>query len=136
MGKERGAMDRRGFLGRGAGALGGVVGGVWGGAAVGATAPRLEQDAACIGRAVIACGAIEGRRCDLDRALMGLRGTGGVEPAALLRTETLARQVHRDFTDGHVVQVNGWVLSLTEARVCAVVALDLDGTDIATGAGA
>lgn len=36
---------------------------------------------------------------------------------------SLARQVRDDFADGRTVLVNGWVLSATEARQCALFSL-------------
>jgi hypothetical protein len=33
------------------------------------------------------------------------------------------RSVHKDFEDGRVVNLGGWIVSLTEARLCAVAAL-------------
>src|SRR5690606_29257250 len=35
----------------------------------------------------------------------------------------VARQERRDFAAGRTVTVDGWVLSLTEARLCAIAAL-------------
>jgi hypothetical protein len=34
-----------------------------------------------------------------------------------------AELVRRDFTEGHTVEVQGWVLSITEARQCALYSL-------------
>ena len=39
-----------------------------------------------------------------------------------LRAHVL-RSVHKDFEDGRVVNLGGWIVSLTEARLCAVAAL-------------
>jgi F420-0:gamma-glutamyl ligase len=39
----------------------------------------------------------------------------------------LAQRVQQDFVDGHVVHVDGWVLSLTEARQCALHSLTARG---------
>jgi hypothetical protein len=53
-----------------------------------------------------------------------------VTPAALLTTN--AAQIHEDLVDGDVVEVDGWVLSTTEARISALAAFDagvLDGQD-------
>jgi hypothetical protein len=54
--------------------------------------------------------AIAGRHPLLARVL----GTPRVDPAALVR---------RDFAEGRTVEVDGWVLSLTEARQCALLSL-------------
>lgn len=37
--------------------------------------------------------------------------------------EAIAEQVRADFASGHVVIIDGWTMSLTEARACALVAL-------------
>lgn len=42
---------------------------------------------------------------------------------ALSFRRPIERQVHDDFEDGRTVLVGGWVLSLTEARQCAVYSL-------------
>lgn len=36
------------------------------------------------------------------------------------RRAWLARQVRQDFREGHTTSVEGWVLSVTEARLCAL----------------
>lgn len=43
---------------------------------------------------------------------------GGTEDFAALR-----RRIHREFDAGEVARVDGWVLALTEARLCALVFL-------------
>jgi hypothetical protein len=44
--------------------------------------------------------------------------------AAILASRmSIARVVRRDFTTGRTVLVNGWVLSATEARQCALFSL-------------
>jgi hypothetical protein len=42
--------------------------------------------------------------------------------------QRIAEQVARDFSEGAVVNVDGWMLSLTETRLCALAALSMDGT--------
>ncbi len=42
-----------------------------------------------------------------------------VDPIALLAV--LQRQVRRDFELGRTIEVDGWILSVTEARLCALV---------------
>jgi hypothetical protein len=37
--------------------------------------------------------------------------------------EVIARRVREDFREGRVVRLRGWVVSRTEARLCALVAL-------------
>jgi hypothetical protein len=41
---------------------------------------------------------------------------------AVLR-ERVRRRVRRDFVEGQVALVDGWILSITEARLCALAAL-------------
>lgn len=36
----------------------------------------------------------------------------------------LAERQKRDFAEGRTVTIDGWILSVTEARLCAIVALD------------
>jgi hypothetical protein len=45
----------------------------------------------------------------------------GTVPAAL--SARLDQQVQRDFAGGLTVKVNGWILSVTEARQCALYSL-------------
>jgi hypothetical protein len=49
-------------------------------------------------------------------------GEEPLTPSAALSAR-LAGQVRRDFADGRTVMVNGWVLSVTEARQCALYSL-------------
>jgi len=37
--------------------------------------------------------------------------------------EGVTRRIAMDFEEGHTVQVNGWILSITEARQCALYSL-------------
>lgn len=48
----------------------------------------------------------------------GVSGGGDVELATALRA-----RVHTDFATGQTLQVHGWLLSRTEARLCALAAL-------------
>ena len=47
--------------------------------------------------------------------------TGNVSPS--LMRDTLASGIKNDFTNGKTVIVKGWVLSITEARQCALYSL-------------
>jgi hypothetical protein len=47
----------------------------------------------------------------------------GVHPAARLPRAEIATRVCDDFAAGRVAMVNGWMLSQTEARLCAMVYL-------------
>jgi hypothetical protein len=55
----------------------------------------------------------------LTRALLGDIGTTG---ARELRSK-IGSRIRRDFAEHEVVTVDGWMLSRTEARLCALVAL-------------
>jgi hypothetical protein len=66
-----------------------------------------------------------------DRSILLGRLAGLVPPLALLgngeRTPGgFNEQVRRDFLDGDIVRMGGWLLSRTELRLCALVALDRD----------
>ncbi len=41
---------------------------------------------------------------------------------------TLEQQIHKDFITGNTVMVDGWILSVTEARQCALFSLTLQKT--------
>jgi hypothetical protein len=67
---------------------------------------------------------------EADRARLALHIAGGAARArALARRDTpdlrrwLRGRQRRDFAAGRTVEVAGWVLSRTEARLCALVAL-------------
>ena len=82
--------------------------------------------AAAVGRAYLADHPDEADRDRLAAQLgAGLR-CQDCDPArsdtARLRAG-LARQLRADFGQSRVVRVDGWVLSLTEARLCALAAL-------------
>jgi hypothetical protein len=64
------------------------------------------------------------------QVLLGLIGSTWPGGAAELRDggterfrDSLRRQQREDFEHGRVVNVGGWVLSVTEARLCALAAL-------------
>ena len=54
-----------------------------------------------------------------SRRLLTLAGADVVTLRALL-----AKQQRSDFAGGRVVNIDGWLLSLTEARICALAALE------------
>ena len=59
---------------------------------------------------------------DLDQDSFG--PAAAPEPTREARIRTLFKQRRRDdFAEGRTVILNGWVLSLTEARLCAAAAL-------------
>jgi hypothetical protein len=107
-------MDRRSFLAASfvALALGAPL-------RAGAETAHGLRDAAEIGQAVLRAGAVEAD----ERALRRELGFGTAEPLALDRSFRDA--IRRDFAAGETVHVEGWVLSRTEARLCALAALSL-----------
>jgi len=58
----------------------------------------------------------------LRGAILADRGMSEDLTASNLQ-QCLDQQVQNDFTRGHTVQVNGWILSVTEARQCALYSL-------------
>ena len=75
--------------------------------------------AARIGRVYLAGQPEEARRELLARRLCDALGEG---PRSTLR-ERMARCARRDFTRGDTVQLSGWLVSRSEARLCALAAL-------------
>ncbi len=63
-------------------------------------------------------GAVRGLLDHIEVSKAGLREMPSGELRARIRTETT-----RDFCHSRVVQVGGWVLGETEARLCAIAAL-------------
>jgi hypothetical protein len=122
-------LTRRGFL---AGLVAGVVGAAlglrlyWSGARTPAGAERLAStlphtdSAVRLGRRYL-----EGAPGESDAArlvaLIGTMPSDGESDAAL--RERLQARIRQDFIDGATVAVDGWLLSLTEARLCALVSL-------------
>jgi len=82
--------------------------------------------AAVVGRAYLAGHPAEAKRDWLAERLGADLRCQDCDPArsdaARLRAG-LARQLRADFGQSRVVRVDGWVLSLTEARLCALAAL-------------
>ena len=79
-----------------------------------------DQDAPrAVGRRYLEMYFHEGDRAWLLKALIGAARPQSPEA---LRTELASRRRH-DFWEGNIVIVDGWVLSRTEARACALTAL-------------
>ena len=79
-----------------------------------------------VGRAYLAGAPQDADRARLVDALTRGVGAQGCNPAHASRADlraALARQVRQDFADRQVVRVDGWVLSVTEARLAGLVAL-------------
>jgi hypothetical protein len=79
---------------------------------------------------------LDGRPREADAALLvTLIGAarGPVLPPAAPNTEealraSLEARIRNDFISGNMVAVDGWLLSITEARLCALVSLLRDAT--------
>lgn len=87
---------------------------------------RRPASAAVVGRAYLAGHPAEADRdwlaAQLDADLRCQNCNPARSDAARLRAG-LARQLRVDFAQSRVVRVDGWVLSVTEARLCALAAL-------------
>ena len=87
---------------------------------------RRPASAAVVGRAYLAGHPAEADRSWLAERLGADLRCQDCDPArsdaARLRTG-VARQLRADFAQSRVVRVDGWVLSVTEARLCALAAL-------------
>lgn len=84
------------------------------------------EAARAVGRAYLAEYPSEGRQSILA-GLQGLTTMAGVARGATRRAVLLAelqRAGRRDFAAGNIVEVDGWILSRTEARICALAATD------------
>jgi hypothetical protein len=84
------------------------------------------ESAAAVGRAYLSSHPAEAHGPRLaDRLAAGMRSQG-CEPAQASSEElraALSRQIRADFAQGQVVHVEGWVLSVSEARLCGLAAL-------------
>jgi len=65
----------------------------------------------------------ENRERILVKRLMGKSGSESENLATRLE-----KQIRNDFTTGNMVMVDGWILSVTEARQCALFSLTLQKT--------
>jgi hypothetical protein len=75
--------------------------------------------AVALGRSYLEANPTEAHRADLVRNLVGAR-----VPASTSRaSREVASRIRADYRAGRTVVVEGWVLSRTEARLCALIAL-------------
>lgn len=81
-----------------------------------------EQTVSAIGRSYLEMAPHENDAQDLADAILG--APGGMVPVAL--GTRLDAQVQDDFAQGRIVNVHGWILSVTEARQCALYSLQQD----------
>lgn len=86
---------------------------------------RRRASARVIGQAYLAATPAEAEAGRLvERITMQLEGGASALRLAPDRLRTLlAARVLRDFDEGATVQVRGWILSRTEARLCGLAAL-------------
>jgi len=109
------SLSRRDFAAL-LGAAGFAISAPAGARPVGPTAVSVDKRAAtAVGEAYLARFPEEKKSLRLHLALAGV-GPQNVNDV-----------VRRDFAAGRIVQVDGWMLSRTEARLCALVALDPAG---------
>jgi hypothetical protein len=83
--------------------------------AVAATASRLGADAAEVGRLYL-----EQHGAEADLTLLADLVSTNLDPAAGDVAEQMSRAVSEDFRRGTTITVDGWLLSRTEARICAI----------------
>jgi len=83
--------------------------------AVAETAARLGADAAVVGRRYL-----ESNACEAGRELLADLLAENLDPSAGDLTKQMMVAVRNDFRLGRTVTVDGWVLSRTEARICAI----------------
>jgi hypothetical protein len=84
-------------------------------AAVGETAARLGADAAEVGRRYL-----ESNDGEADRELLADLLAANLDRDAGEVPEQMAAAAREDFRCGRTVTVDGWLLSRTEARICAI----------------
>lgn len=121
-------MDRRDFLRiAGASALGAAVSGCAAGPGFDERELGQPELLAAIGpdsvRAIGARYRAMTRAGDVDSLRAAIERSRPWESRVLGRRLTLADQARADFDAGYTVVVNGWILSVTEARQCAIFSL-------------
>jgi hypothetical protein len=97
--------------------------------AAGSTAPALAEvlrhraSAVAVGEAYLRVARHEREPRCLVRLIEVRCGELVFEARGEALRRCLARRIRQDFAEGQVVEVQGWVLSATEARLCALAAL-------------
>lgn len=87
---------------------------------------RDREGASQIGGAVLAANSELGHR---ERLLSDLTGEIGLDGKTLLEldagviAERLAQRIRDDFASRRTVKIDGWIVSMTECRICALAAL-------------
>jgi hypothetical protein len=80
---------------------------------------KHREGAIQLGRSYLSAHPSEANRATLVRQLAGPIAPASAERAA----HGVGARIREDYAMGHTVVVEGWVLSRTEARLCALVAL-------------
>lgn len=76
-----------------------------------------------VGRAYLTAAPAEADRDRLLAQLFPQLEPGAAADGSTAWRESFSSRCRQDFADGQTVQVDGWVLSLTEVRLCALAAL-------------
>lgn len=123
-------MDRRSFLLRMLASLVGIAGGGFGTVEVVSTTDQTpaaahtlfsdRSDAAQIGRYVLNRRA-ETKLCALN--LDDAPGAGNPRSDSARKPDAIRQDIRTDYAEGRTVCVDGWILSVTEVRLCVSAAL-------------
>ncbi len=76
-----------------------------------------------VGREYLRYFPAEANKAKLNSLIRGGLGAPGLGRGPSATREWLSGRTRKDFEEGRVVEVQGWVLSATEARLCALSAL-------------
>ena len=85
-----------------------------------------RESARVVGRAYLAGVSRVPEVAELEQSILGSAGIGATEMESMDHEklhERLRARVRLDFEEHRTVKVNGWMLSITEARLAALVAL-------------
>lgn len=86
---------------------------------------RHPHSAVIIGREYVRLAPNEREPTILLALIVSSCGEGLFDSDCERTRESLRLQTRRDFEEGRVVEMHGWMLSITEARLCALAALVL-----------
>jgi len=102
------------------------IGGIPGGDALGRVV-RVPESARVVGRAYLRREPAEANAARLRERILadlGLDADAAAASADRELRERLRHRVRADFAAGRIVKLDGWILSLTEVRLSALVALE------------
>jgi hypothetical protein len=85
-----------------------------------------QRSAVVVGRECLRTGRVEAEPQALVDSIGVCCGRGVFDSEGEDLREHLRRGVRKDFEEGNIVEVDGWLLSATEARLSALAALVLD----------